>query len=395
MRPVLHHDWTRRFFSHLPADPASHEHVGQPYAVPGTTIDALLSTPEGLESTVLVARSSDGRTPRAPALWHGPQRIRLETFYGLVGPRFQRITTTSFPLLLSRITHFFIVRPEAEPRYLIPLPQFARLGVTPGVLEQVVDAPISVPEEGLFARAAYVPSLRIYSTYDGARYGHSSRKLFYDHHGRPVPVELVAREVLARLGYDVVPPRVLPRLFAAYTGQTASSFRPEAWFDPRRHIRLSPLDRVRRIRDALSTLADGPEALVREAERRQSARFGSKGLALLARLSGTGPGKLEALLEALTPRRLSALFRGILAGYEVANADWLAFRAASHRAFPCEVKSRGDHLRPTQKEAILFCQRSSLLDYRLLEILHNRPSAGALADVAIRRTSGPELARSA
>lgn len=376
IREVIHHDWARRPFTHLPDDARLHEHLEHAAVVPGTSLDHLLRFSQGTDDALLVARDPAARRLRL-RLWHGRHRIHEETFYGLFGPRFQRIRSESFRLLLPRIDHFFIAQPSADPVYLLPLPQFVRLGVSVGVLEQVLDARVLVPQEGLYARAAHVPSLRVYAHYDGTRYGESTRKLFYDQNGHPVAVELVAREVLRRLGYEAVPPALLARLFFAVVGRPPVHFRPGVWPDAYLTGRLSPFEWVARAQERIQWLRDAGhargsieslEALARQYPYRLHPPADGA-LPLVSRYLTRA--RLESFLETVGEARLLQIFEGFLRGYHVVSADWFAYMEGTRRVFPCEVKARGDHLRPYQKESILYCQRRELLDYRLLEFLHN------------------------
>ena len=137
---TIHHDWGRKFFAHLPEDPILEEHLDQPYVRPGTTLDLLAETPNGLRDSILVAREPIEHAGRRKlVLWHGERRIKEETFYGLFGNRFQRISSESFGLILQRVSHFFVIDPGTRPQYVFPLPQFARVGVSTRVLEEILD----------------------------------------------------------------------------------------------------------------------------------------------------------------------------------------------------------------------------------------------------------------
>lgn len=389
IRETLHHDWSRKFFAHVPEDPLLLEHFDQSYVTEGTSLDYLANRPGGLSDAILVARDPAAHGPRRRlVVWHGAHRIQEETFYGLFGHRFQRVLSNAFGLLLERATHFFIANPAAEPTYVIPLAQFARFGASHRVLEEVLEAPVVVPSEGLYARAAHVPSLRVYVDYDGNRYGDSTRKLFYDRNGRPVPVELAAREVLQRLGYEAVPPGLFHRLFLAVTDRPPSSFAPDAWPHLFLGGRVSPLHAAARAHARIDALADtgALPGLVRALE------------AIAARppyRDVVGPGaslplirryltrrRFEGFVESVGESRLLAILRGFSRGYHVVSADWFAYMEGSSRVFPCEVKARGDHLRPYQKESILYCQRHGFLDYRLLELLHQSKSGSPPTRVA-------------
>lgn len=376
LRETLTHDWTRRFFRALPEDPLLEEHLDHPSVVPGTSLDLILDDPDGLPDTILAARDAEA-SPGRLRLWRGPRRIREETLQGWFGPRFRRIQSQSFRLLLERTTHFFILQPRAEPVYLFPLPQFARFGLSVGALESVLDARVLIPQEALYARNAYVPSLRVFASYDGNRYGDSTRKLFYSRHGTAAPVESVAREVLERLGYAAVSPAVLHRLFLALTDRPPSHFHPSAWPLQFAGARSSPLGIVDRARGRLRPFQEqaDPLLLVRALEafaRRPPFRgvpAPDGALPLVARYFTRR--RLEQFLEAVAAPRLGRIFEGFLRGHRVVSADWFAYQEATRRAFACEVKSRGDHLQPSQKESILYCQRAGGLEYRLLEVLHN------------------------
>jgi hypothetical protein len=183
---------------------------------------------------------------------------------------------------------------------------------------------------------------------------------------------------LNRLAYEVVPPGVFARLFYALTGRPPSHFRPGmwAWVDGR----TSPWARVRKAREALEALADDPVGVtVRTLEdvgRRKpwsDVPRPNGALPLVTRFATRA--RLTSLLETLGCKRYLTIMRGLLAGHRAVAADWFAWQEATGRAFPVEVKSRGDSLRPFQKESILFCQAVGCLEYRLLEILHERRSA--------------------
>lgn len=374
---VLHHDWTRKTFSHLPEDASQDEHLNQGYVRQGTSLDLVLESPETLRECVLVARNPlDAGREAAPLLWQGPRRIRPETFYGLVDPRLRRVSSAAFSLLLRRASHFFVLQPSGDPTYLFPLPQFVRLGVSHATLERLLDARVLVPAERLYARRASVPSLRVFAPYDGNRYGHSTRKLFYDGHGNPVAVELVAREILSRLAYQVVPPHVFHRLFVALVGRPAPDFRTDAW--PLLFLggQRSPLAWVAKAQAALEAV-EAPDqvlgALDAMARRWPYRRHPPPpGVPLLVGRFFNRT-RLRAFLDVLGAPRLRRVLEGFLRGHPAISADWFAYHEGSHHAFCCEVKSRGDQLRPAQKESILFCQRTGTLDYRLLELIHNRP----------------------
>jgi hypothetical protein len=261
---------------------------------------------------------------------------------------------------------------------VFPLPQFARFGVSTRVLEEILDAPVQVPAEGLYARHAHVPSLRIYANYDGTRYGDSTRKLFYDQHGNAVPVELVARDALQRFGYQVVPPGLFHRLFFAVVGRPPSHFAPDAWPALFLGGRVSPLEIAAKAQERIEALRDtgivggvvqSLEALAQRYPYKQFQRPDGA-LPLVSRYLTRR--KLESFLETVGENRMLQIFRGFLRGYKVLSADWFAYMEGSRRVFPCEVKARGDHLRPYQKESILYCQRNGFLDYRLLELLHGQ-----------------------
>lgn len=380
VREVLHHDWARKFFAHRPADSLLEEHLSRDYVWPGTCLDYLATLREGLRSSILVARTPRRRKggPHL-SMWHGAEEIREETFYGLFGHRFQRISSSSFSLILDRLRYFFIADPEADPVYVIPLPEFARLGVSVGVLEEVLGAKVVLPAEGLYANNAYVPSLRVYLNYDGSRYRQSTRKIFYDQNGNPVPVELVARDVLHRLGYEVVPPAIFHRLFYALTDRPPSNFHGTSWPGEFLGGRLSPLFVAQRARERILALRDrgvlpGLVAALEAVGQRPPYRD-------IVRPDGALPlvsrfftrKRFASFVEAVGENRMIKILDGLARGYQVVSADWFAYMDGTNRVFPCEVKARGDHLRPYQKESILFGQRDGLLDYRLLEVLHNAP----------------------
>jgi hypothetical protein len=378
---TIHHDWGRKFFSYTPEDPLLDEHLDQDYVRPGTTLDLLGDSPNGFRDAILVARepTAQGKRRRL-VLWHGAQRIQEETFYGLFGQRFQKISSAAFGLILQRATHFFIRHPETNPTFVFPLPQFARFGVSVRVLEEILDAPVQVPMEGLYARNSYVPSLRVYANYDGNRYGDSTRKLFYDQRGNAVPVELVARDALHRFGYQVVSPSLFHKLFLAVVGRPVSHFAPDAWPTQFLSGRISPLEQAARAEERIEALRDAGilrgiiQSLEALAERYPYKNYTRPDGALPLVSRHLTRRKLELFLETVGENRMLHILRGFLRGYKVISADWFAYMEGSNRVFPCEVKARGDHLRPYQKESILYCQRNGLLDYRLLELLHTRPA---------------------
>lgn len=380
VQEVIHHDWTRKSFHHLPEDPSLHEHLDRPYLYPGTMLQRLSESPSGFEDALLVARDPSPRTgSRRLHIWHGAQRIQEETFYGLFGHRFQRISSAAFGLILQRASHFLILDASTKPTFLFPLAQFARFGVSTRVLEEVLDAPVEVAAESLYARGGHVPSLRVYASYDGNRYGESTRKLFYNQQGNPVPVELVAREVLRRFGYEVLPPTIFARLLFAVTGRPPNQFQPDHWPGAFLQSRQGPLhaaalalQRIQLLRDAglFPGLVQALEAQ-RARPPYRSLPTGGASLPLISRYLTRS--RFELFLESVGEDRLVSILEGYLQGYHAVSADWFAYMEGSRRVFPCEVKARGDHLRPYQKESILFCQRNQILDYRLLELLHNRP----------------------
>lgn len=377
-RPACH-DWARKFFRHLPAVPGWAEHLDAGYVHVGTSLEYAARSREGLMGAVLVARHPKPRRGgRRMLMWHGRHRLVEEAFHGWFGRRVERIRSDACRLLLERLDHFVVVNPSTVPTFVLPLPGFAALGVSHGVLEQVVGAPVVVAAESLYARAAYAPSLRFYLDYDGARYGESTRKLFQNAHGAAVPVEWLARDLLRQFGYDVVSPTVFTRLFHALVGRPSAHFSHETWPGAFLGGRLSPLEWVERGRQRLDHARDAGVRAVLEAAleavgRRRPYRDyppPAGGLPLLARYLNRP--RFASLLESLGDRAIVALLEGLLLGYRAAAADWFAWRADAGRAHFCEVKSRGDVLRPTQKEAILWSQRTGALDYRLLEVLHGR-----------------------
>ena len=102
--------------------------------------------------------------------------------------------------------------------------------------------------------------------------------------------------------------------------------------------------------------------------------------------------RLEDLLATLGGKRYLAVLRGLLAGTRVVDADWFAWQRATNRAFPVEVKSRGDTLRPSQKESILYCQQTGIFEYRLLEILHGKEPPEPVPLVATASARPPHAA---
>lgn len=384
--PVLHHDWTRRYFRRpLPAG-TQEETERAASLVPATSLELALASGEGVAGCVLVTRPSPEATSRRRMLiWHGAHRLVEETFQGWFGPRVQRVRGETFRLLLERLDHFLVLDASTQPTFVIPLASYNRLGVSLAVLESVLGAPVRLAAEAPFAGAAYVPSLRVFVRYDGARYQASARKVFYDPAGSPVAVEWVARDVLRRLGYDVVNPALFSRLFFALVGRPPSHFHVDTWPKAFVNGRLSPLEWVARgaarIEDAarrgMRTSLVG--ALEELGKRRPYRDFARPEGALPLVASHTTRRRLESLIEALGDQALATLFRGFLTGYRPNAADWFAWEPGGGRAFFCEIKSLNDHLRETQKDAILWCQRTGALDYRLLEILHNPDTNGAPA----------------
>jgi hypothetical protein len=374
------HDWTRRYFAHLPDRADWHEHLGAKYAFHGTTLDYLARSREGLAGAVVAYRRERPRPgERRMLLWHGRDRLVEETFHGWFGPRVQRVRGAGFRLLLDRLTHFAVADPASQPTFVLPLPAFAALGASHGALEAVLDARVVVATDGLYSAAAHLPSLRVYVDYDGARYGEGARKLFYNDRGAPVVVESKARDLLARLGYDVVYPNVFRRLFHALVGRPASHFAPDEWPAAFAATRLGPLEWAERGAQRLAEARErGARGVVLEALEALGQRPPHRahppppeGLPLVGRYLTRA--RFDSVVESLGDRRLLAVFEGLLHGYDACSADWFAWEPGGGRAFFCEIKSTGDHLRETQKSTILWCQRACGLEYRLLEVLHRRP----------------------
>lgn len=391
LQRVLHHDWTRKHFARLPERPDLEELLGASYVHHGTGLEYVMRSREGLEGAVVAARRASPRPgDRRMVLWHGKDRLVEETFYGWFGARVQRLKGDSFRVLLDRMEHFLVADPASGPVFVLPFRSFAALGTSHGVLESILDAKVVVATDGLYSRGGHLPSLRVYVDYDGARYGEGGRKLFYNARGAPVVVESVAREVLARLGYDAVHPGVFRRLFEALVGRPASHFSSSVWPTAFLNGRVSPLEWVargrRKIEEArTSGVGDALLAALDEVGRRPFHRLhpppeGS--LPYIGRyLSRT---RFESLIAAMGDRRVLAVFAGLLQGHDATASDWFAWQPQGDRAFFCEIKSSGDHLRETQKETILWCQRSGAVDYRLLEVLHGtgRTATAAAAPLA-------------
>ncbi len=374
---ALAHDWTRRYFAHLPQEPAWEEHLDAPYTVASPTLEYLSRSREGLDGAVVAARPSRPRPGRRRwVLWHGRHRVLEEAMHGWFGARVQPVPSESIRVLLERLPYFFVADAATRPTFLVSLPHFVRLGVSHGVLESVLDARVLITAESLFARAAYVPSLRFFVDYDGARYAQSSRKLFYNHLGDAATVENVAREALQRLGFDAVHPAVFRRMFALLVGRPAAHFRSDAWPAAFLQGRLSPFEWVQRAQQRFQEartrglrplLAEGIDELRRRPFYRDQPGPDDSLPAFGRYLSDQ---RLDDLLTTLGDERLLALLEGLLLGHDPTAADWFAWETGGRRAFLCEVKSQGDTLRPSQKEAILWCQRTGAAEYRLLEILH-------------------------
>jgi len=377
---ALPHDWTRRHFSLLPERLDWREHLEAKYVFHGTSLDYLAQSREGLMGAIVAyRRDAAPKGERRMHLWHGPERLVEETFHGWFGPRMQRVRGDSFRLLLDRLPAFAIANAASEPTFVLPLSDFAAIGASHGALEAVLDARVVVATEALYAQAAHLPSLRVYVDYDGSRYGEGGRKLFYNDRGAPVVVESMARELLHGLGYDVVHPGVLRRLFHVLVGRPASHFAPGEWPAAFANARLGPLEWADRGRRRLAECRkDGLRPILLDA-------LASWGRRPHARDHPPPPGSLpvvgryltrerfDELFEALTDARALQLFEGLLHGYDACSADWFAWQPGGRRAFFCEIKSSGDHLRDTQKSTILWCQRGARLEYRLLEVLHGRP----------------------
>lgn len=387
VQPALHYDWARRFFRHRPDDAPVDGALDASYCYAGTVLDALLGDPDGLDDALFVAHHSEARPPnRKVLLWHGRRRLVSESLNGFFDNRYRRLRPAVVEEVAPRLDHFVVLHPETDPVYLVGLPEFVAAGISHPTLERLLDAPVAVATQGHYSHAAYVPSLRVYVDYDGARYGDSTKKLFYDRNGHAVAVEIVAREILNRLAYQVVPPALFTRLFVALVGRPPSHFRPDRWarVDPRR----SPLDRVRTACAKIDAIADDPvkgtldalDALARRKPYVDHARPDGA-LPLVTRFATRR--RLESLLTTLGERRYLTILRGLLAGHRTVSADWFAWQEDTGRAFPVEVKSRGDTLRPYQKQSILFCQASGVLEYRLLELLHERTDGQRLQEEAV------------
>jgi hypothetical protein len=376
VQPVLHYDWTRKFFRHAPGSEAVAASLDASYCYPGTVLEAALADPDGLDDALLVSYYDEAAPPRRKVLlWHGDKRLVTESLNGFFDGRYTRLRPHVVEEVAPRLGSFLVLHPDTQPLYVIGVDDFVAAGISHETLERLFDAPVSVASQAHYTRAAYVPSLRVYVPYDGARYGDSSKKVFYDRHGHGVAVELVAREILQRLAYQVIPPSVFTRLFFALTGRPPSHFRPDewTWVDPRR----SPLRRAAAARDRIQRITGDPvggtiDALEELARRRPYADFQrpEDALPLITRFATRT--RLQDLLETLGRDRYLAMLTGMLAGHRVVAADWYAWQPGTRRAFPVEVKSRGDTLRPYQKESILFAQASGLLEYRLLELLHEK-----------------------
>lgn len=374
VQSALHYDWARRFFRHQPEVAGYEEALDASYCYEGTVLDALLADPEGLDDALFVAYRPEAAPPdRKVLLWHGRRRLVSESLNGFFDDRYRRLRPAVVEEVAPRLGHFAVLHPDTEPVYLVGLPEFVAAGISHETLERLFDAPVAVATQAHYTDASYVPSLRVYVDYDGARYGDSTKKVFYDRHGHGVAVELVAREILSRLAYQVMPPAVFTRLFVALVGRPPSHFHPDrwAWVDPRR----SPLERVTKARARIEAISDDPvrgtvEALEALTKRKPYSDHPRPAGALPLVTRFATRRRLESLLNTLGARRYLAILEGMLAGHRAVAADWFAWQEGTGRAFPVEVKSRGDTLRPYQKESILFCQASGVLEYRLLELLH-------------------------
>lgn len=386
VQPALHYDWTRRFFRHRPDGAPLDGALDAAFCYAGTVLDALLADPETLDDALFVAHKPDARPPnRKVLLWHGHRRLVSESLNGFFDNRYRRLRPAVVEEVAPRLDHFVVLNPDTDPVYLVGLPEFVEAGIGHKTLERLFDAPVAVATQAHYADAAYVPSLRVYVDYEGDRYGDSTKKLFYDRHGNPVSVEVVAREIMNRLAYDVVAPAVFTRLFVALVGRPPSHFHPDrwAWVDPRR----SPLDRVRKAHAKIEAIAHDPvrgtlEALEALANRKPYVDHHRPNGALPLVTRFATRRRLESLLATLGARRYLTILRGLMAGHRTVASDWFAWQESTGRAFPVEVKSRGDTLRPYQKESILFCQASGVLEYRLLELLHDAADGQALEEEA-------------
>lgn len=364
--------------------------------VTGTSLDYTISSPGGLDDAILAARNPATRPDaRKWNLWHGRRPIREETFRGWFGARVQPLQRESVKALLQRLDHFLVVSASSRPKFVLPLGSFASLGVSRGALEAILDAPVVVTSEALYTTAAFVPSLRVYAGYDGSRYASSTRKLFRNRQGATVSVEAYASEVLRRLSYDVVFPSVFRRFFHALVDRPASHFQPGIW--PRAFLggRLSPLERVARSLERLE--AAKREGFAVRLERDLAAIAHRPPYRLYPEPQGSIPyvgrylsrSRFDNLLQVVGERRLLALMDAFARGYDPVAADWFAWEPGGGRAFFCEVKSLGDHLRDSQKQSILWCQRHGLLEYRLLEVLHAPRPVGTVLNAATARRPRP------
>ena len=386
LRPGVPHDWTRRYFAHRPAQPHLADLLDAGHVYPGTVVERLARSPEGLEGSLLAVQHPEPRPPaRRFLLWHGRDRLVEEAFHGWFGARVQRLDTAALRLLLPKLDHFAIVDPAANPTFVLPLQGFAKLGVSVGALESILGAPVEVTAQGLWSAAGHVPSLRLYVEYDGNRYAESTRKLFYNDEGAPVTVENVARDALTRLAYDAVHPAIFRRLFSSLVGRPALHFRPDAWPSAFVAARWSPLAWAQRALDRLAAARDeGFSAVFERAHTPLANLYGEQGLGR-PHIAGRflSRARFESLLATVGDRRLHLILEGMALGYDACAADWFAWQESGGRATFCEVKSQGDHLRDTQKETILWCQRAGL-DYRLLEVLHQARRAPEAETVAVK-----------
>jgi hypothetical protein len=396
------HDWTRRAFVRAPSSAVAAEALGEPFVRQGTRLEAALSSLGGLDDALVVLRAAGGAAnARRLRLWHGRRPLVEESFGGWFGPVTQRLSRQSVSTLVQRVPSLLVADASTKPTYILSLEDYAALGASHGALEAILDARVAVTADGLFARAAHVPSLRVYADYDGARYGAGARKLFYNARGDPVVVESVARDLLRRLGYDAVHPALFHRLHHALLGMPVAYFAAATWPASSAAARAGPLaaaaaalDRLEaaRRRGFAATLADAFDAARRRPAQRRHPLPAHR-LPLIGRCASRS--RLDSLLASLGEPRLHAILRGLLLGYDCTAADWFAWGPGTGHAFLCEVKSAGDHLRESQKEAILWCQREGPIEYRLLEVLHQSPRENQGRSVRVGTNQSPQAANAA
>lgn len=274
---------------------------------------------------------------------------------GWFGPTFQRLGGRSLSPLVDRIGAAAIINVASNPCLVVARRALARAGANARALETLTGLPVMVATGGLHTPVGHVPSLRVYVDYDGTRYARGSRKLFADESGQRVSVESLARGALSELGFDAAHPALFHRLFRTATGFPVSQWKRDAWVQAFAAHPNGPLGALGAAHEAIHRMADAP-SIPEEA---------------IPRLARYLPAsKVASWWSTTGSLRIAHVLQGLLLGYEATAADWFTWEREGARAAFCEVKSRGDRLRDSQKEAILWCERVRGLEYRLLEVLH-------------------------